>query len=148
MRASEVMTPNPVLCTPEWSLKEVAELMARNHCGAVPVVDAPSTKTLLGIITDRDITCRAVAGGRGPDATSVRDCMTAAPMTVFLDTSLEACCLCMEVNHIRRLPVVDSANRCLGIITQTDIAERAPVSLTVEVIREVSFGRCQLEPRD
>ena len=138
MQAREVMTPDPAFCTPDMSVQEAAQLMVRFHCGAIPVVDEARSRHLVGIVTDRDLACRAVAEGMSPGIMEVRDCMTVDPVSVLPETSLETCCRYMEAHQVRRLPVVDSHNRCLGIIAQADIAKRAPAPLTVEVIREVS----------
>jgi CBS domain-containing protein len=39
MKVREVMTPNPACCTPDTSLRKVAEMFVEYDCGAVPVVD-------------------------------------------------------------------------------------------------------------
>ena len=64
MNAESVMTAQPAYCRSHTSLMEVARLMANNDCGEIPVVDEESRP--IGVVTDRDITCRAVAVGRNP----------------------------------------------------------------------------------
>lgn len=145
MIAREVMTADPVLCTPDTSLKDAAQMMAQLHVGAVPVVSSAQSKQLIGILTDRDITCRAVSQGMIPDTTTVSECMTPNPTTVLPETSVETCCRYMEAHQIRRLPVVNEKGECVGIIAQADIAEKASGRLTAEVLREVSHPT--MEPR-
>src|SRR5207253_1851546 len=75
MLARDIMTGNPACCTPDTNLENVAWLMLRNNCGAIPVVDSQDSKKPLGIITDRDITCRCVAQGKNPLELTAEDCM-------------------------------------------------------------------------
>ena len=44
----------------------------------------------------------------------------------------------MEANRVRRIVVVDEAGRCSGIVSQADVARRAPVAKVAEVLRKVS----------
>ena len=60
MQIREIMTSHVTSCPPETTLLEVAVLMKKHNCGAIPVIDA-TTRKLLGIVTDRDIVCRSVA---------------------------------------------------------------------------------------
>src|SRR5690606_8053549 len=66
MNVKEVMTPQPACCTSDASLQEAANLMVEHDCGCIPVVDGKDTKKPIGMITDRDITTRAVALGKNP----------------------------------------------------------------------------------
>lgn len=138
MFVREVMTANPVCCTADTTLEAAAQLMLTNRCGAIPVVGSLMTRRVVGIITDRDIACRAVSMGKDPARTPVEECMSTPVVTVSPDLSLEACCQLMERHLIRRIPVVNTLGQCEGIITQADIAERAPALLTAEVVRRVS----------
>ena len=63
MKIREAMTPNPACCTPDTGLREVAEIFVEYDCGAVPVVESKESLRPLGIVTDRDIACRAIARG-------------------------------------------------------------------------------------
>src|SRR4051812_23238105 len=96
MQVQEIMTSNPACCTPEMDLQQVAKLMDQCNCGAVPVIENTQSKKIIGIITDRDITCRAVAEGQNPFAAKVADCMTSPVYTVTPDTDIEECIRMME----------------------------------------------------
>ncbi len=72
MKVSECMTRDVEIANPDMSLREAAKLMADCDAGALPVGE---NDRLVGILTDRDITIRAVANGRGPDA-KIRDIMS------------------------------------------------------------------------
>jgi CBS domain-containing protein len=138
MKIKEIMTKSPACCTPETSLREVAAMFVDNDCGAVPVVDSVNTRRPIGIVTDRDIACRAVAKGLNALELTARDCMSSPSVTVSEDASLDEAIQLMEDNRVRRLPVVDERGRCIGVIAQADIALSAGRGKTAEVVREIS----------
>src|SRR5438105_2563014 len=120
MQVREIMTGNPACCSPDSNLQEVARMMLENDCGEIPVVHG-NDKRPIGVITDRDITCRAVAQGKNPLQMKARDCMSTPALTVTPEMSLEECCRIMEEKQIRRMPVVDEHGCCCGIVAQADI---------------------------
>lgn len=137
MQVQEIMTYEPACCTPQMDLQQAAKLMMQYNCGALPVVEDDRGKRLIGIITDRDITCRAVAVGQNPFAATVADCMTSPVFTVTADTNLEDCIFMMEEHHVRRLPVRDKWGACCGMVAQADIARCAPEEAG-EFVKEIS----------
>jgi CBS domain-containing protein len=138
MKAQDVMTPNPACCTPETSLREVAQMFVDHDCGAIPIVADAATRTPVGIVTDRDIACRAIAAGKNALDLNALDCMSTPCVTVLLDSSLDECCEAMERNQVRRLLVVDREGQCVGVISQADIVLRGKEKKAVEVLKEVS----------
>jgi CBS domain-containing protein len=134
--AKDVMTPEPQCCSPETPLNEVANLMVEADCGEIPVVDA--SNRLIGVVTDRDIVCRIVAKGKNPSSCCAQDAMTQPVVAVLADTTLDEIVAVMEENQIRRVPVVDSAGCCCGIVSQADVALTARESEVGEMVREVS----------
>lgn len=134
--AKDVMTPEPQCCSPETPLNEVANLMVEADCGEIPVVDG--SNRLIGVVTDRDIVCRIVAKGKNPSSCSAQDAMTQPVVAVLADTTLDEIVAVMEENQIRRVPVVDSAGCCCGIVSQADVAMVARESEVGEMVREVS----------
>jgi CBS domain-containing protein len=92
----------------------------------------------LGVVTDRDITCRTVAQGRNPFELAAKDCMSSPVVTVTLDAALEDCCRAMEQNQVRRLPVIDDQGECCGSVSQADIARAASEKIAGHVVKEVS----------
>jgi len=137
MLVKEIMTENPACCSADTGLQEVAKMMVDHDCGCVPVVNEVSN-TPVGIVTDRDICCRAVAEGKNPQDLTARDVMTKNVVTVSPDTTVEECCNLMEDNQIRRVAVVDGSGACCGIVAQADIAVNASGQKTAEVVQEVS----------
>jgi CBS domain-containing protein len=120
MKAQDVMTSDPVCCTPEGTAREAARLMRENDCGCVPVVEGES-KRLVGVVTDRDIACRGVAEGKGPK-TPVREIMSKDPQCCHPDDDIAAVEQIMMQAQVRRVPVVDAKGNCVGMIAQADLA--------------------------
>jgi CBS domain-containing protein len=140
MKAQEIMTKNPALCMATTKLDEVARLMVDSDCGEIPVVRSKEKAELLGVITDRDITCRAVALGKNPSTTPASEIMSSPAVTVSPETDLMQCCKLFEEKEIRRLPVVDQKGHCIGILSLTDVAEKAPEQYARELLRYSSKG--------
>jgi len=138
MQVKDVMTLDPACCTPDSALQRVAELMVENDCGEIPVVDNMASMLPVGVITDRDITCRTVAVGINPLTMTVGECMTSPCITVTPDMHLEECCRVLEENKIRRVPVVDASGACCGIVALADIAHHGSKPEIAGVVKEVS----------
>lgn len=137
-KVKDVMTRDPVCCTPESPLEAVAQLMKQQDCGALPVVGDLVDRYPIGIITDRDIVIRALADGVNPLGLTARDCMTAPAETVTEDTTLDDCIEVLEERQIRRVIVVDQGGHCTGIVAQADVAIHASKHEAGELLKEVS----------
>jgi len=93
---------------------------------------------VVGIITDRDIACRAVAEGEDPSQTKVSECMSSGLATVNEEDSIKDCCEAMERAQVRRLLVLDGEGELCGIVSQADIALHLSKNKIAEVVKEVS----------
>lgn len=142
----EVMERSPAFCVEDTDLETAAVLMVLNNCGSIPVVESENTMRLSGIITDRDIVCRAVAQGRNPLEAAARDCMTAPVGSVTLGDSLEDACRVMREMKVRRVPVVDADGRLCGIVAVADVALHMPRAVTGALVQDIS-ARDQQELR-
>ena len=136
MKVKDVMSKNAACCGSDSPLHDVAAMMVDCDCGEIPVADARGH--LLGVVTDRDIVCRTVAQGRNPLDLTAAEVMTSPAITVEEDVSVKDCCDVLERNQIRRVPVVDAAGICIGIVSLADIAREASGRKTAEVVKEVS----------
>jgi CBS domain-containing protein len=134
--ARDVMTPDPACCAPNTTLDDVAKLMVQQNCGEIPVVD--TTDQIVGVVTDRDIVCRVVAEGKNPMAYTAETCMSDPVVTVRDDATLEEVVSTMEKHQIRRVPVVDGRDVCVGIISQADVSWMGTPHEVAELVREVS----------
>jgi CBS domain-containing protein len=138
MKVKNVMTKEVVCCTPSDSVQTVARIMKGRDVGAVPVVSDQESRRLVGIVTDRDLCCTVIAGGKAPEVTSVRESMTPNPFTCGPEDTLEDCEKLMQKHRVRRVPVVDERGRCVGIITQADIALHASPEKVRKTVAEIS----------
>jgi CBS domain-containing protein len=134
----EVMTASPAFATPETSVRDVARMMEENDCGAIPVMEGGPTGRALGMVTDRDITIRAVAKGRNPLDMRVSELMSGPPITVRAEDDVEDAAELMGRNQVRRLIVVDSRGVVCGILAQADVAQHAGKRDTGKMVQEVS----------
>lgn len=121
MKARELMTSNPACCTPADSVQRAAELMAQHDCGAIPVVADTDSRRLVGVVTDRDVAIRAVSCGCGPE-TTVGEVMTSSPQCCGPESELSEVERIMADSQVRRVPVVDDQECCIGMIAQADLA--------------------------
>ena len=132
----EVMTSDPETCRPSTPLKALARMMIEADCGAIPVIDE-KTSTPIGIVTDRDIVCRAVAEKDDLSDATAAECMT-SPVHVLRPTStLKECCDLMEETQIHRVVVVDENERCCGILSTSDIVKNVEPAVTAELLNDI-----------
>lgn len=120
-RVSDVMTAGVRTVDPRESLRVVAGIMEGLNVGSLPVCKG---ERLVGVITDRDITVRAVARGLDSASTPVAEAMTVAPKYCFDTDPIERASALMQQLQIRRLPVIDGDDKLVGIVTLGDIAVR------------------------
>ena len=134
MKVRELMTTEPITVEPDATLGEVATLMKQEDCGSIPVVEAGR---LVGIVTDRDIVIRGVAGGTDPKTQRVSTIMSADPVTIGADDDVTEAEKVMADRQIRRLPVVENG-KLVGIIVTAQIARAADKRKVGETIKEIS----------
>ncbi|MHB9038040.1 MAG: CBS domain-containing protein [Armatimonadota bacterium] len=118
MYIKEIMTTDLVTCSLNDTIVQVAQKMQTMDVGSCPVVDQ---NNLVGIVTDRDITIRAISKGFDPNNTHVSEIMSSNPVFGNSDMSLEDACRLMQDNQVRRLPIVDNG-KLVGIVTLADLA--------------------------
>jgi CBS domain-containing protein len=119
MKVSECMMRDVRIANPGETIRQAAQTMAQLDAGALPVGE---NDRLVGMITDRDIAVRAVAGGKSPD-TPIRDVMSSDVCYCFDDQDIEDVAINMADIQVRRLPVVDRNKRLVGILALGDIAQ-------------------------
>ncbi len=127
MRVNDVMTRNPAVCTASSSAQTAAELMKKHNSGMIPVVEDAYGKTLVGVVTDRDLCLAVVAGCREPMQVWVRDCMTPNPIFCAPSDKAEAALAIMQRYQLRRLPVVDEKKIIQGVVSIGDLVRHNAV---------------------
>src|SRR5262245_56793281 len=119
MQVKDIMSQNVEIIRPDTSVKEAAAKMSQLDIGPLPVCDG---ERLIGMVTDRDVTVRAVAKGCDPNTTPVRDIMTSEVVYCFSDQNLHTAARMMEHRQIRRLTILNREKRLVGIISLGDVA--------------------------
>ena len=119
MNVREVMTPDVVIASPDDTLQHAAEMMIDIDAGVLPVGE---NDRLVGILTDRDITVRAVAAGKVPSECTVREVMSHEIKYIYDDESTEDAARSMASLQMRRLPVLNRDKRLVGILSLGDLA--------------------------
>jgi CBS domain-containing protein len=137
----DAMTDDPRSIGPSASVVEAARLMRDEHIGSLPITDGD---TLVGMITDRDITTRVVAEAADLATKTVGDVYSQDLISVEPDKDLEEALGLMARHQVRRLPVVEEG-RLVGIVAQADIAltlseDEKKTGELVEAISERSEG--------
>jgi CBS domain-containing protein len=135
MKVKDAMHAGCEWVSPETSLTEVAKRMARRDIGSIPVGE---NDKLIGMVTDRDICCKAVANGQDIKQLTARDVMTTGIVWCRDSDDLQDAADLMESKQIRRLPVIDKNKRMVGMLSLGDISHAAPIKLTGEVAKAVS----------
>lgn len=118
MEVREVMTAEVVSIPPELTLQDAASIMKTLDVGSLPVSDG---ERLIGVISDRDITVRAIAEGRDPRTTDVGDVMTAEVVCCQEDDEVQRAAGLMQREQLQRLLVVDAGGRLVGVVSMGDL---------------------------
>ncbi|GGQ18454.1 CBS domain-containing protein [Streptomyces roseolilacinus] len=128
----EVMTAGVAAVRPDASLVEAAQLMRAQDIGDVLVADGD---LLVGVVTDRDITVRAVAEGADPLTVNAETVCTPDPVCVGPDDEVATAVRLMRRHAVRRLPVVEDG-RPLGVVSLGDLAiSQDPESALADISR-------------
>ncbi|MBD2111251.1 MULTISPECIES: CBS domain-containing protein [Cyanophyceae] len=140
---ADVMTSNPISVAPDTVLKDAIQLMADNHVGGLPVINADNH--LVGILSESDLMWQttgvdmpayimlldSVIYLKTPNQYNqelhkalgqlVKDVMTDHVVTIAPDKSLREAAHLMHDKQVRRLPVIDADKQVVGILTRGDI---------------------------
>jgi CBS domain-containing protein len=135
MKVKQAMHKGAEWVTPETTIAQVARTMKKLDIGSIPVGE---NDKLIGMITDRDITCRAVANGKDLGKLTARDVMTKGIVYCRADEDLDDALRVMESKKIRRLPVIDEKSRMVGILSCGDVSHAASRELSGELMAAVS----------
>ena len=137
MKIAEVMTREVELTSPDATLQQAAKTMAEDDLGFLPVGE---NDRMVGMITDRDIAVRAVAKGRDPTTTKVREVMTDRVLYCFEDEDVDKAAESMSREQIRRLPIVDRSKRLVGVVSLGDIALKHNTGKAGKTLSSVCHG--------
>ena len=123
MKIEDIMTHDVKFCGPDTNLAAAAEILWRNNCGALPVLD--SEGKVLGMVTDRDM-CIAMGtrNWRASDL-AISDLAIKPVFTCRPDDDVHESLKIMRKYQVRRVPVVDEGGKLSGIVCLNDIVLHA-----------------------
>jgi len=137
MKVKDVMRRGVECARPDATLKEAAMKMRELDIGTMPVCG--ENQRLVGMLTDRDITIRAVAEGQNPMIAHVREIMTPNVIYCYDDIAAEEAAELMKENQIRRLVVLNRDKQLVGIISLGDLAvETGDKKLSGDALEQIS----------
>ncbi len=119
MSVGRICTREVDTATFDESAEVAAQRMHQRGVGTLIIVNDAAQP--IGILTDRDLVTRVMAHGYIASDTLLREMMTAAPKTISEDDAVESALMLMRRGNFRRVPVVDSENRLVGLVTLDDI---------------------------
>jgi CBS domain-containing protein len=138
MKIRDVMTADPVCCVPQDTAQKVAKALRDHNVGSMPVVADAESKKLVGMITDRDLCCGVVADGKDPKSTPIENYVSKDPVSFRDGDNLNECERVMQERQVRRIPVVDGDSRCIGIVSQADLALKEKPEKVSKTVAEIS----------
>jgi CBS domain-containing protein len=119
MLVKDAMSTHVESVAPDTTAQECARRMRQTEVGALPVWEEGK---LIGIVTDRDICCRAVGNGRDPKTVTAREIMTSQISSCFDDQDCGDAARVMKDMHLRRLAVMDRKQKLVGMLSVDDLA--------------------------
>ncbi len=145
LKCRDIMTRKVTTCNKNTNIGNIAQLMRDEDIGAIPVLDDEGR--LEGIVTDRDIVVEGLTKDKADSELRAEDCMSTDLFTASQNDRLVDVIREMGDHQIRRVPVVDSRNRLVGIISMADVATQTNKDKELEkALEEISkpsslFGR-------
>jgi CBS domain-containing protein len=123
MTVENVMTRNVASCSPNASLADAAGLMWEHDCGIIPVVD--ERRNVVGVVTDRDICMALAMNNHTASETPVSDVMSRQIFVCSPGSDVNEVLGIMKREQILRIPVVDNDSKLVGIVSLSDVVQRA-----------------------
>ena len=136
MQVKDIMTRSVETIDAEAYLVQAARKMKSLEIGALPVIEKDQ---VVGMITDRDITIRGVAGGKNPSTTQIRELMTPGAFKCYEDDDIHDAAEHMENKGIHRLLVLNNNNEPVGFVSLADFAVKShDERLAWEILERIS----------
>ncbi len=135
MKVKEAMHKGVEWVSPDTPLPTLAKKMRQYDIGALPVGE---NDRLIGMVTDRDIAVRSLPDGKDVSKLTARDVMTTDIIYCWDTDELSEAAHTMESRRVRRLPVLDTNKRMVGMLSLGDISHAASAKISAELTKAVS----------
>jgi len=120
MKVKQIMSQNVACVEPTLPISKAAEKMLELDVGFLPICENDG---LLGTVTDRDITIRAIPQGLDPRLTPVRDIMTQSVFFCYEDDDVDYVGRYMQEKEVRRMLILNRRKKLVGVVSLGDIAK-------------------------
>jgi CBS domain-containing protein len=144
MKIADIMSKNLECLSDKDTIQKAAALMAEAGIGFLPICDAE--KKVLGVVTDRDLTTRALAKKIAPEKTSAAMVMTAPAITILETADVREAEALMAEERKSRLVITNAKGKVVGVLSLADLIEHAPGRESLKTVRAVLW-REALGPR-
>lgn len=121
MAIEQLLTRGVLSLPPTASCVDAARAMRDGGVGSVVVAEGDEPR---GIVTDRDLAVRIIAEGQDPAGVVLREVMTAAVCYLEQLRDVDGAIEAMRSVGVRRLPVVDSDGKLVGVLSFDDLLSR------------------------
>ena len=135
MKVKEVMHAGVTWVSPNTPILDLAKKMQTDDVGSIPVGE---NDRLVGMVTDRDIVCRGLAGGKDLSKLTARDVMTSGIVYCQTEDDVGTAIETMKNKKICRLTVLDADKRMVGMLSLGDLSGKAGPTQCADVMRAVS----------
>jgi CBS-domain-containing membrane protein len=158
-----VMTRDVVCAHDDTPYKELVELLATRHVSAVPIVDG--RRHVLGVVSEADLLLKQERRARSAfwwlaaphrrrerakaEATVAAEVMSRPAATISARATLTEAARRLHAEGYKRLPVVDTLGRLVGIVSRVDLLKsflRSDEELQREIVEEVIFDDLFMAP--
>jgi CBS domain-containing protein len=133
--ARDLMTPDPACVRESDTVRTAAEQMSKLNVGSLPICGEDNR--LKGMLTDRDIVVKVLAGGKDPMAVLAGELAQGEAVTIGADDDAEEILRTMRHHQVRRLPVIDGHD-LVGIVALADVARALPDSPVGDLLDALS----------
>lgn len=127
IRIRDVMNTSPVIINKKASVLDAAKEMKSERVGSIIITDDGQP---IGILTESDILRKIVAGEKDAKKICVDEIMSAPPITIEPEKSVDEAIRMMGKYKIRRLPVVENG-KLVGMVTERDIIQASPAIMDI-----------------
>ena len=135
-KLKDIMTTHVDVIAPDALAEDAATKMKGLNVGAITVCDG---EKLVGMITDRDLVLRVMAEHRDPKKSRVSEAMSSDILFCYEDDDVEKASRMMSQKQIRRLPILSTGKKLVGIVSLGDLAVHGTDSqMSGKILEQVS----------
>lgn len=119
MKVKDVMVGTPASCTFEANLGSAVEILWKQNCGMLPIVNAQ--QKVVGVVTDRDVSIALGTRNRLPGEITVGQVASGKVFACKPDDDVRTALATMGEAKVRRLPVINAHGKLEGILSMDDV---------------------------